>query len=196
MDAGGPVTADGSVPSGYTLLLPDGWTRIPVRRGTAEAIAEVVENSAAEDPDDLRARLHAMVDELRGSGGLDLYLPTEPVNGFVIPASFVVAEVSFGAMEPLDPAMLVASLARADGADPVSVDGALGVRAERRAPESPSRGAPVASRRIEYVLPVPQDPDRWLSVTFSVLTPDGADDETLDLLVELFDAIMSTFRWN
>lgn len=183
-------------PRGYTLLVPGGWKRIPVRHGTAEAIAEVVQNSAAEDPDDLRARLHAMVDDLRGSGGLDLYLPTEPVNGFVIPASFVVAEVSFGAMEPLDPAMLVASLARADGAEPVSVDGALGVRVERRAPESPGRGAPVASRRIEYVLPVPQDPDRWLSVTFSVLTPDGADDETLDLLVELFDAIMSTFRWN
>jgi hypothetical protein len=183
-------------PTGYSLLLPAGWVRIPLREGTQAAIAAVVERSQAEDREALSTRLHAMTAQLRDSGGLDLYLPTTPVGDFAIPASIIVAEVGFGAVEPLDPAMLVASLAAEDKAEPISVDGALGVRAGRTTPANPGRGAPSDSRRVEYVIPVPQDPDRWLTATFWVLTPDGADAETVELLIELFDAIMTTFRWS
>jgi len=52
-----------------------------------------------------------------------------------------------------------------------------------------------ASRRVDYLLPVPGQPGQWLIVTFA--TPGDGDPEGTfaSLLVELFDSIMLTFRW-
>jgi hypothetical protein len=51
------------------------------------------------------------------------------------------------------------------------------------------------SRRVDYVLPVPADPDRWVVVSFSTLGSGDPNGELARLLVELFDAMMTTFRW-
>ncbi|MGH3866440.1 MAG: hypothetical protein ACRDQ4_09950 [Pseudonocardiaceae bacterium] len=45
------------------------------------------------------------------------------------------------------------------------------------------------------MLPVPADPDRWVVVSFSTLGSGDPNDEHARLLVELFDAMMTTFRW-
>ena len=57
------------------------------------------------------------------------------------------------------------------------------------------QGVEYASRRVDYVLPVPTDLDRWVVVSFSTLGAGDPTDEFAQLLVELFDAIMTTFRW-
>jgi hypothetical protein len=48
---------------------------------------------------------------------------------------------------------------------------------------------------VDYTFPIPGDSRRWLAVTFS--TPGAGDpgDQVAEALVELFDAIMTTFRW-
>jgi hypothetical protein len=48
---------------------------------------------------------------------------------------------------------------------------------------------------VDYEVQVPNDPQRWLTVSFS--TPGGGEpaDQVADALVELFDAMISTFEW-
>jgi hypothetical protein len=48
---------------------------------------------------------------------------------------------------------------------------------------------------VDYLLPVPGQSGQWLIVTFA--TSGGGDPKGAfaELLVELFDSIMLTFRW-
>lgn len=191
-------------PTGYTLVLPPGWSRIPLRRGTEQAITRVLDRSFATFPRDqvasLRRELHLRLQDLAGrarqSCGLDLYLPAERMHGVTVTASFVVAEMSLVSAEPVDPSMLVARLAAdSEHSRAVELAGTAGTRTEHVAPADPEQGAEHASRRVDYVLPVPTDPTRWVIVTFSTLGAGDPGDGFAELLVELFDAIMTTFRW-
>lgn len=75
------------------------------------------------------------------------------------------------------------------------VDGSRGARIESTGPAETAPGIHTSSRRVDYVLPVPGHPGRWLIVTFA--TPGDGDPggEFAGLLVRLFDSIMLTFRW-
>ncbi|HEY2832448.1 MAG TPA: hypothetical protein VGJ14_08495 [Sporichthyaceae bacterium] len=191
-------------PVGYRIALPPGWARIPLRWGTDEAIAAIAD-AVFGDPlvdDQLTARRAAAIDEVhkaavaaRDGRGVHLYLPISDIHGLIVPASFVVADVAFGSPDPLDPALLISRLAADPGAKRVRIDGVPGTRTESAASADPGRGTPLPSRRIDYVMPFPDDPDRWLAVTFSVLQPvDGAGDLS-STWIEMFDAMMTTFRW-
>jgi hypothetical protein len=69
-----PVSADPetSAPTGYTLVLPPGWSRIPLRRGTEQAITKVLDRSFAGRPREqvagLRHELRLRLQELAGRG--------------------------------------------------------------------------------------------------------------------------------
>ncbi len=98
--------------------------------------------------------------------------------------------------EPMDPGMLIARLvADSEQTTTVEVAGTVGTRTEHVEEADAEQGAEYASRRVDYVLPVPADPERWVVVTFSTLGAGDPTDEFAQLLVELFDAIMTTFRW-
>ncbi|MGH3800351.1 MAG: hypothetical protein ACRDTD_09515 [Pseudonocardiaceae bacterium] len=191
-------------PSGYTLVLPPGWSRIPLRRGTDQVITRILDRAFAAFPRDkvasLRRELHLRLQDLAGrareSSGLDLYLPTEQMHGVTATASFVVAEMSVGSAEPVEPSMLVARLvAGSEHTTAVELAGTTGTRTEHVAAADADQGVEHASRRVDYVLPVPTDPYRWVIVSFSTLGSGDPTDEFAQLLVELFDAIMTTFRW-
>lgn len=192
-----------TAPRGYTLVLPPGWTKVPLRAGTEETIAQIVERGFAGFSQDLvderyalRALLTDLTSKAASNSGLDLYLPTERMHGFTVAASFVVAEFSFGSVESPDPSQILARLlARGVDSKPVSLAGTTAARGETVAPPDPARDVPFASRRVDYVLPVPNDADRWLVVTFSTIGQGDPQDDFATLLVELFDAIMTTFRW-
>ena len=51
------------------------------------------------------------------------------------------------------------------------------------------------ARTVEYTTVVPSNERYWLLVTFTTLGDGDPQGELADLLVELFDAIMSTWRW-
>lgn len=188
---------------GYALVLPPGWARVPLHDGADGAISKILDRAhaglsrdqVASARRELQLRLRNMAALAREQHGLDLYLPVERLHGFTLGASFVVAQVAFDAAEPLDPSLLVARLAADADAAPATVDGVIGSRAEGVAPADPARDAPFEARRVDYVLPVPGDADRWLLVSFSAIGQGNPRDEIADLAVELFDAIMSTFRW-
>lgn len=194
---------EAAAPTGYTLVLPPGWSRVPLRRDTEKAIAKILDRSFEVLPRDkvaslrreMELRLRELAGQARENCGLDLYLPTERMGDVTVTASFVVAEMSFGSAERVDPGMLVVRLvADSEHTTAVELAGTAGTRNEHVAAADAER-VEHASRRVDYVLPVPADPARWLVVSFSTLGAGDPTDEFADLLVELFDVIMTTFRW-
>jgi hypothetical protein len=194
--------------AGYAIVLPPTWRKIPLRQGTDQAIRKILEEVFARFPRtlprdrvspyrmELERRLGGLVAEARKASGLDLYLPVMLMHEAPVAASFVVSEVSFGSQEEIDPALIAVHLvAETEGSATVSVDGAVGARIERVGAPEPGKEIENASRRVDYVISVPGDPDRWLEIAFSTLGGGDPSDQYAKLLVELFDAIMSTFRW-
>lgn len=198
--------------AGYTIVLPPAWRKIPVRDGTDRAIKDIVDEAFAELPKniprdrvtpyrlELGRQLADAARRARRNGGTELYLPVKLQRGTLITASFVVSE---GPAEPAgeapaaDPAQVASLLAaRSEGGRPVTVDGAAGARTERTAPPDETSGAVHGSRHVDYVLSVPGEASRWLVIAFSALSAGDQDDKFARLLVELFDAMMATFRWS
>lgn len=190
-------------PNSYTLVLPPGWIRVSLGASVDAAVKDIADRMFARLPRDaypqrrreMEDMLRDMVRQARATNGIDLYLPVEEMHEVSVPASFVVGGAALpDQLDDLDTLGLLGTLA-ADGRL-VDVDGASGVRTERIRPAAPDQGAgSPASRRVDYVFPIPGDTRRWLAVAFS--TPGAGDptDQVADVLVELFDAMMSTFEW-
>ena len=194
--------------TGYSVVLPPGWRRIPIRHGTTSAIQEIADEVLASIPavrapesaalfrTQMGCRLDELAKQARSLGGVDLYLPISYVHGTAIPASFIVSEGTPPAAGIVDSGQVAGYLACAlPGASPVMVDGCAGARLESIAPAENILGIAAASRRVDYALPVPGQPGQWLIVTFATVGDGAPEGEFADLLVELFDSIMLTFRW-
>jgi hypothetical protein len=209
--ASGQDTSTGQQSAGYSIVLPPGWRRIPVRWGSKKAIREAVDEAFSVLPKDaprdkvgpyrkeLERHLTDLVRDARTKGGIDLYLPVLPVYGAPMPASFVVADISEAlrpAGEVPDPAQAIVMFAADnDHAHPVTVDGAVGLRIERTGKASLEKNEEFGAHQVDYVLSVPGTRDRWLAVYFATLGGGNPDDQVAALLTSLFDAMMTTFRW-
>jgi hypothetical protein len=199
------------VATGYRLVLPPGWCRIPLRSGTSAAIRKMLNEKFAHLPRDtvapyrieIERRLKQQAAQARADGGVDMYFPVETSALGPLPASFAVSEIRLDppseAAGNADPSLVVAALAAdaidAPGSRIVDLDGASGMRTEEIAAAAPGAEFAYASRRVKYIVPMPGTPGRWLLVAFA--TPGAADPagRLASLLIELFDAIMGTFRW-
>ncbi|MGW3287878.1 hypothetical protein ACWDR3_24935 [Streptomyces sp. NPDC001002] len=211
-----------SPPTGYRLLLPSDWVQVPLRQGDAEESVRSIVTSAfsrvpADVPRDkltplrleLERRLRAAVAEARKAEALELYLPMRLAGEANLGASIIVSETLVPAhtgsdtmtgrvSDPAETALWLLSgdMAADLNASSGEVDGALAVRRERVAPAAVDRGAELASRRVDYFMPVPGDPERWFVAAFSTIGAGDPRDELADALVEWFDALMTTFRWS
>ena len=152
--------------TGYSIVLPPGWRRIPVRWGSKKAIREAVDEAFSVLPKDappdkvgpyrkeLERYLTELVRDARNKGGIDLYLPVLPVYGAPMPASFVVADISEAlrpAGEVPDPAQAIAMFAAGnDDAHPVTVDGAMGLRIEKTGLASLEKGEEFGTYQVDY----------------------------------------------
>lgn len=188
-------------------MLPPQWQQIPLRNGTETAVRNILDGAfsrlrrdlprdkLAPYRGELERRLAQLAAQARRNGGTCLYLPVEPMHGIPVAASFVVSEGSIGA-GTIDPGLIAAHLADgSNGPTPVTADGATAIRIERIAPPDPANEIDHRSHRVDYVISVPGQDDRWLIVAFSTIGSGDPDGAHAKLLVELFDAIMSTFRW-
>ncbi|MEU5895945.1 hypothetical protein [Streptomyces venezuelae] len=204
--------------TGYRLILPGDWAHIPLRQGTEDAIRGVLDEAYARIPADAPAdkigpykrewerRFRASVANAQKNKALDLYLPVRPKGDFNIGASLLVTECHVprapgrppGAVEPTEVAVQLLARDGVENADLSSgeIDHALAVRREHVAEASPEKGAELASRRVEYMVSVPGDPDRWFVAAFSTVGGGDPRDELAEALVEWFDAVMATFRWS
>ncbi|WP_256975037.1 hypothetical protein [Streptomyces sp. CS159] len=203
-------TASEDVPTGFNLVPPPGWDTIPLQAGTKDAIQRIVRASVAQLPagfpkDDIpRARMQLVkelkqaVRKARDSNGLTLYLPVERVHGMLIPASFIASEPLASPTGDAKHESVLVDLARdAEDASARELDGTAAVRTLRKLPADPERGVEAPSWRVQYTVPIPHSvPAKWLTFSFSTLMAPDMDTEFTETLVELFDAVMTTFRWS
>lgn len=194
--------------SGYRVALPPPWTRIPLDDTAEATIQAIVDDVAAKhtpkqvSPDEVGPRKRELVRELmtqvsqaRDNGGVDLYLPLQQIRGYSVQASFVVNRVIPDANMALDEVPgVMASLLRDDQTRPVTVSDTVWVRRERLVPRQGDDD--VDSVRVDYFTAMPGQARAWILVSFSsagapIVGPDGEG----NMLVELFDAIMTTWRW-
>ncbi|MFG3319886.1 hypothetical protein ACGF3J_17780 [Streptomyces sp. NPDC048171] len=203
-------TPSGRVPSGFNLVPPPGWDTIPLQSGTKDAIQRIVRTSVSQLPagfpkDDIPKARMQLVKELkqaarkaRDSNGLTLYLPVERMHGMLIPASFIASEPLASPTGGTKPESVLVDLARgAEEASARELDGTAAVRTLRKLPAAPDRGVEAPSWRVQYTVPIPHSsPAKWLTFSFSTLVAPDMDTEFTETLVELFDAVMTTFRWS
>ncbi|MFH8237057.1 hypothetical protein [Streptomyces sp. NPDC018321] len=199
------------VPNGFNLVPPPGWDVIPLRTGTKEATDHIVRKAIAQLPvgfpkDDIpKARLKLnqemkkVVRRARAKGGMTLYLPTERFHGVALPVSIVASQpIEIPRVRPTSgpEAVLAALASETPGAEMRELDGSAALRSSRDVPADVAQGVDVAHRRVEYFVPIPDSvPDQYLAFSFSALIAPDSDPTFYDTLVELFDAVMSTFRW-
>ncbi|WP_217422812.1 hypothetical protein [Streptomyces sp. 8P21H-1] len=121
------------------------------------------------------------------------------MHGMIIPASFVVSEpLTAPTGRKIESEAVLMDLARdAEDASLRELDGTAAVRTLQKVPADPDRGVEVPSWRVQYTVPIPDSaPAQWLTFSFSTLVAPGVDTEFTQTLVELFDAVMTTFRWS
>jgi hypothetical protein len=208
------VTVTGTA-AGYSLVLPPGWVQIRLDDRAGDVVRGLVDRALSDappgmSPDTLasvRRRLQGHVESTlttaRSTGATELYLPVERLGGVLVPASFAVAEhlhdqdVEGRPDQDVVARLLARAIASDESARAVEVDGAPGVRTESRAIGDPDQqlGVRAASRQVAYLLAAPGRPGRWTAVTCTVLEPVDDTEDLAGLLVELFDAVMTTFRW-
>ncbi|MEU5684998.1 hypothetical protein DEJ48_16570 [Streptomyces venezuelae] len=198
------------MPNGFNIVPPPGWDTIPLQLGTREAIQRIVRKSVAQLPagfpkDDIpKARLQLTkelketVRRARKSDGLTLYLPVEPMHGVIIPASFVASEPLAAPRPDIGPEDVLRDLARdSEDASVHELDGTAAVRTLQKLHADPDKGVEVPSWQVQYTVPIPDStPAQWLTFSFSTLIATGMETEFTETLVELFDAVMTTFRWS
>ena len=193
----------------FALALPVGWARLPARAEQTAQLAREVDRIVREAlPDDLprdraeplrrqlRRRLTDAVEEAGRAGANAVYLPAS-IDGFALPVSLSEAEVDDES--ETEPVRIVADLlsdaGQLDGLR--DVDGAAAARTAVTIASDQAEGSweRTWSRRVVYTISVPHRPGRWVVLTWSAVYGDEPSERLADALVELFDSIMTTFRW-
>lgn len=195
----------------YRLALPHPWRQVPLDQRMPAAVDEIVATAVGRIPGDVppdqvaqaRIKLQGLLThQLRSAqdqGGVDYYLPTDLMHGVQVNSSFVVSAIIPDASAPdgMTGRVLTALIASTEGATPVDVGDTVWVRTasvvETRPDELVTDTA--RARKVEYMTAVPGDERRWMIVSFTTFGDGDPEGELADLMVELFDAIMSTWRW-
>ncbi|MEV5435230.1 hypothetical protein AB0K80_04245 [Streptomyces sp. NPDC052682] len=147
---------------------------------------------------ELVKRLKRVARQAREAHAMDLYLPVERIDGMALAASFIVSEPLAVPTAGLGSGPNLRSLRpQASHSDEVMIDGAVGFRMDGVGEADPNREVDFPSRRVEYILQIPNSiPEKWVAISFSTIADGQPDSEMADILVDLFDAVMTTFRWS
>lgn len=196
--------------AGYSILLSPPWQRIYLGEDVSGQVKSIIDRAMENVPKEispdesaplrhkLEYQVNSQLKEARGSGAIDYYFPPEQIHGVPLNASFIVSTVIPDALA--DDEMVGGILAEliADGSEAIEVGGTVWARSEKVIHSEPSdfvEGG-VASRKVDYVSAAPDEPNRWTIVTFTALGDGNADSDITHLLVELFDAMMTSWRWS
>ncbi|MDR1790699.1 MAG: hypothetical protein LBR20_03415 [Propionibacteriaceae bacterium] len=169
----------------------------------------------------LRSAIGNQLAEAEGQEALDLVLPTLQSTGVVSTASFAVFPLKLP--DESDPVEFIAAIASRDtSATLVEVEDLVALRTEAKKPadfgdpqqaidaminelgvadsitERPQAAdTTFSSHRVVYFIGHPERSEGWVIFAFSVIEQDNDEFRELsDLLIELFDQIMLTVRFN
>lgn len=195
----------------YTMAGIPGWENLALDPAEVPACERRIDELALQAvPDHLprdsagpfrrevRKQLGRLVDDARSTGASVICLPTQRMGDIAVPASYTVAEWLDGE-RTMSPEAVIAELARrSDGtATVVEVDGQPALREDGVQEADPVEEplATWAARRISYTVLAPHQQHRWVLFTFTTLGDGDPAGELADLLVRLFDAQLTTLRW-
>ena len=142
-----------------------------------------------------------LTDQLRASreyGAVDFSFPAHDLDGVTLNASFVVSAVTPDArMGAEDTPAVLADLVR-EGAVPVAIGDTEWARRESIVESEGSQlvESGLRARKVAYTTAIPGDERRWAMVVATVIGDGNPDSDHTHLVVELFDAVMTTWRWH
>lgn len=186
--------------SHYRIVLPAGWSMIPVREGTDEAIGATIDTLLTGVPRDsrparehiLRESLTSLADEARRAGGLDLIIPL--VQPWVVPASVSILMSATGVGPDTRDVAEFASLSSANTAhDVVDTFGGKSLR-EQRDEQAPTADAASCARTITYTW-LPERGIAIMATASITATWFEGYEQIVDALTELTDSILTTVKW-
>lgn len=196
----------------YALVLPPPWVRIHLedrtrmRDGVRAFVDAGARRAPKEIPPDqlaslklkLQGQLLRQLEESRDAGTIDYYLPSGPLHGVDLNASFVVSSIIPDANADVSQTAGVHAVLTAEGATSVQLAGTDWSRTEEVVATEGDQlvEAGLPARRVTYATAVPGDERRWALVTCTVIGDGKPDSDHTRLVVELFDAIMTTWRWD
>jgi hypothetical protein len=161
--------------------------------------AEVPRDTATPFRKEVRKELVRVVEQAQAAGAGLIALPVETVDGRAVPASYTVSEWRDPDPDNVDPLDLLNAIAAASAArtEIVDVDGQPALREEMVESPDPEADplATHAGRRVTYTVSAPDSRDSWVIFTFITLGDGNPDGPLARLLVELFDAHLTTLRW-
>ncbi|MER5396707.1 hypothetical protein [Streptomyces sp. NPDC002599] len=178
------------------MITPEDWYRIPLQpQEQREASVSALVRRQFAGVDDQPVLRRQAEEQLTGAalagadqGGVALYLSFLEAAGIPLSASLLISRLH----QRFDSLDAVAALAGQGEVAPVTLP-AAGRAARRRRTERTRESGKLGSQFddtiVEYFVPAPQD-DETLMLTFS--TP---MEPIADAMVELFDAIAGTLRW-
>lgn len=198
--------------SAYSIVQIPGWEALslhPRDHGALErrlnelahdsVAAEVPRDTATPFRKEVRKELARVVEQAQAAGAGLLALPVETVDGAAIPASYTVSEWRDPDPDDVAPLDLLKAIAAASAARTkiVDVDGQPALREETVESADPEAEplATHAGRRVTYTVSAPDSQHSWVIFIFITLGDGNPDGPLADLLVELFDAHLTTLRW-
>ncbi len=147
---------------------------------------------------ELQRHFARLVEEARMAGASLICLPTQKMGDIAVPASYTVAEWQ-DSQATLGPDSMFSQLQQGSEGNVslAHVDGQPALREDCVEAADPAEDplATMAGRRISYTILSPKHTHRWMVFTFVTVGDGGPDGELADLLVRLFDAQMTTLRW-
>jgi hypothetical protein len=212
------------VAASYSIVVPPGFVRVPGGIDAPDAAAFVAsqvgdepDSGAPTTPDDWRLRFgsalgRALAADVDGRV-LDSYLSAGPLPGTDIVCSIVVATVPVTLSEHADLDRLLLRRVATHGAAPVVLagdpavvwdDARPAVSPESTRPSGDETAALTPLRRRTVLARIAGHDDRLLTLVLTIGSASAAaSKETdtavrtpiVDALVEVFDAMLSTFRW-
>ncbi len=199
--------------TGYAIVDIPGWESFSMNSADRDAVdarlQELAHGTVPEDvPRDTATpfrsevyrHLSRLMDQARTAGAGLVCIPTGRSGDTVIPASYTVSEWTDPDHETADPVAILKVLASQSvgEASIVDLDGQPGLREEDIEPPRPGEEplALYAGRRVTYTVSSPVDPRAWVVFVFATIGSGDPAGPLADILVEVFDAHLSTLRWD
>jgi hypothetical protein len=198
--------------SAYSIVQIPGWETLSLHPRDHAALerrinelahgsvpAQVPRDTATPFRQEVRKEFIRVVEQAQAAGAGLLALPVEPVDGKAVPASYTVSEWRDPDPDDVAPLDLLKSIAESSAASTeiVDVDGQPALREETIESADPEAEplAAHAGRRVTYTVSAPDSQHSWVIFTFITLGDGNPDGPLAHMLVELFDAHLTTLRW-
>jgi hypothetical protein len=192
----------------FNLIIPGGWVHVPTSPGLSQlrqrSIDAIVRQALPDTlPRDkagpwrrmLRKDLTEATDEAERQGARGLVLPVQEMHGMRLPGSLLLSVIEDPG-QAQDPQQVLSEIVADAGPDGMALEvGGCPAARISKIIESDQIKRKAPSVRVNYLVAAPDAPGVWGVLTFTVLTDGDVEADSVQAIVLMFDAVVSTLRW-